>query len=225
MTINICCISDLHEQWFGVKIPKCDLLIVAGDLTYRGDFQMIKEFNSWAARLQDDEVVDDVVVIAGNHDITAQTNPEEFRKLLPDVSYLCDEAYEFRGLKIYGAPWSPSFFKEHWVFNADRGEEISAKWAAIPEDTNILVIHGPPYGCGDLCDDGRRVGCVDLGKRLVELSKLSNLKLVVCGHIHNDHGKHFHLQSGVPVINASTCTERYKPTNVPILFSIEENIK
>ena len=217
---TICCISDPHEQWTSISIPKagCDLLICAGDITYRGDLQRVREFNNWAAWLQDEGVVQDVIVVAGNHDITAQTNPEEFRAALKDVTYLCDESCEFQGLKIYGTPWSPSFFREHWVFNADRGEEIFKKWEMIPDDIDILVVHGPPYGYGDLCEDGRRVGCIDLADRILTL-KDRNLKLVVCGHIHADHGKH-KFKNDVLIVNASVCTERYKPTNLPLVVSV-----
>jgi hypothetical protein len=41
-----------------------------------------------------------------------------------DIKYLCDKDYVFEGIKFYGSPYSPSFHREYWAFNADRGGEI-----------------------------------------------------------------------------------------------------
>ena len=30
-----------------------------------------------------------------------------------------------------------------------RGEELAEKWKLIPDDTDILITHGPPYCHGD----------------------------------------------------------------------------
>lgn len=51
----------------------------------------------------------------------------------------------------------------------------------IPEDTDILITHGPPIGHGDLCRSGLRAGCVEL------LSTVQNRvkpEYHVFGHIH-----------------------------------------
>ena len=67
-------------------------------------------------------------------------------------------------MKFYGSPWQPWFCD--WAYNLARGEEIAAKWAAIPSDTDVLVTHGPPLGHGDLCSSGQRAGCLDLLERV-----------------------------------------------------------
>jgi hypothetical protein len=33
-----------------------------------------------------------------------------------------------------------------WGFNLDRGEDMLRKWNMIPENTDILITHGPPVG-------------------------------------------------------------------------------
>jgi len=33
-----------------------------------------------------------------------------------------------------------------WAFNLERGEPLQKKWDLIPEDTDILITHGPPIG-------------------------------------------------------------------------------
>jgi len=44
----------------------------------------------------------------------------------------------------------------------------SAKWAKIPSDTDILLVHGPPFGIHDLCTSGKRAGCPDLRREIEE---------------------------------------------------------
>ena len=38
-------------------------------------------------------------------------------------------------------------------FQANRGTECAANWAAIPADTDILLTHGPPAGVGSPITD------------------------------------------------------------------------
>ena len=33
-----------------------------------------------------------------------------------------------------------------WGFNLMRGQPIQEKWDLIPDDTDILITHGPPIG-------------------------------------------------------------------------------
>jgi hypothetical protein len=37
-----------------------------------------------------------------------------------------------------------------WAFNADRGEEILKIWNKIPNNTDVLITHGPPIGETDV---------------------------------------------------------------------------
>jgi Icc-related predicted phosphoesterase len=211
--VKIVAISDLHEQWYDVKIPKCDILINAGDITYLGDLDQVRRFNHWAGWLRDEGIVGEVITIAGNHDLSAQKTPAKFKAQLPDVVYLEDEAYNSYGLKIYGSPWTPSFYRQHWVFNADRGPEIRGKWAKIPNDLDILITHGPPYGVLDLCDNGN-VGCVDLLDAVLE----KRPKVLCFGHIHESPGTTY--IGNTKAINASTCDGKYRPVNPPIVFEL-----
>lgn len=213
-TRRVVAISDIHEKWNDLRIPQCDLLVVAGDLTYTGEYSKVQDFNNWCFKLQDNYITSKIVVIAGNHDLTAQRDPETFKSILTDVTYLCDEEYVWEGLRIYGSPWTPSFYREHWVFNADRGEEIQAHWAKIPENLDILITHGPPYGVRDLTPRGERVGCYDL--RQVVLDKKPRVH--VFGHIHHDYG--FGLLGNTVCINASVCTEQYKAKNAPLVIDV-----
>jgi Icc-related predicted phosphoesterase len=210
--VKVCAISDPHEQWVDLTIPPSDLLVVAGDLTYTGNLAKISDFNNWARLLKENKVVKEVVVIAGNHDLTAEKDPETFRSILEDVVYLQDEEVTLCGLRIYGSPWTPSFFREHWVFNADRGPEIRQHWSKIPEGLDILVTHGPAYGQGDLTPRREHVGCKDLRDTILATKPRAH----ICGHIHYGYG--ISVLDRTVCVNASVCTEQYKPKNRPIVI-------
>ena len=64
--------------------------------------------------------------------------------------YLEDSSCEVLGYKIWGSPWTPWFCD--WGFNARRGEESKSHWDKIPNDTDIILTHGPPLGFGDKTD-------------------------------------------------------------------------
>ncbi|UYV68671.1 MPPED1, partial [Cordylochernes scorpioides] len=68
-----------------------------------------------------------------------------------------------------------------WVFNLPRGQCCLDKWNLIPEDTDVLVTHGPPLGHGDLCVTNVRAGCVEL---LSTVQRRVRPAFHVFGHIH-----------------------------------------
>jgi len=99
----------------------------------------------------------------------------------------------------------------------DRGQAIHDRWKQIPDDTDVLVTHGPPKNIGDEASMGfkcQNVGCVDLLHRIEQL----RLKAHIFGHIHEGYGEY--ILGGTRLVNASTCTVRYEPTNPPIVLDI-----
>ena len=170
------------------------------------------------------------MVIAGNHDITFQedyymsSGAQRFhggvgrydcskaRGLLKGCTYLEDSSVEICGYKIYGSPWQPEFCD--WAFNLPRGEELRKRWAAIPIDTDILLVHGPPAGHVDMTSRSGHVGCEDL----LEAIHQRCISTVVSGHLHPAYGTS--ADEVTLFINASTCTEQYNPTRAPIVFDL-----
>jgi len=208
--MKIVCISDTHNLHHHVaRIPDGDLLIHAGDITKSGDLEDLKSFNSWLGELPHKYKV----CIAGNHDFCFENFSEQSRNLITNAHYLQDEEIVIEGLKIYGSPWQPWFFD--WAFNLRRGEALSKKWNKIPNDTDILVTHGPPHGILDKVMSGEKVGCEEL---LARLDALAQLKLHVFGHIHEASGESEFKQ--IKMINASTCTLSYKPINPAIVVEL-----
>lgn len=88
---------------------------------------------------------------------------------------------------------------------------------AVPNDTQILISHGPPKGILDKTTEGCDTGCEDLFNRLRELKEL---KLMCCGHIHEARGD-FRFADGQLIINASVLNRSYKLVNKPYVVDTE----
>lgn len=203
MTKRIVCISDTHEQHDRISVPDGDLLLFAGDMSFMGDEAAVHRFNDWLAGLPHPHKV----VIAGNHDWIFERNPVRAKTLITNATYLNDSGCEIDGIKIWGSPVQPEFC--NWAFNRKRGSEIDQHWQKIPEDTDILLVHGPPYGILDTAAPGREhLGCRDLLRAVERV----NPKLVVFGHIHGGAGwAHLQEEMGTLLVNAAVLDEAYKP--------------
>src|SRR5258708_39125442 len=102
--MKLAIISDTHNQHRNIEIPKCDVLIHAGDFSYTGDFQSIWEINQWFGNLKQQGKVKETVCVAGNHDWGFERNPSLFRSIMTNCKYLQDEPLELMGYKWYGSP-------------------------------------------------------------------------------------------------------------------------
>lgn len=202
------CISDLHGDY--PELEGGDLLIVAGDLTASDTrHQMCCAYNwMW------DQKYTRVVFIAGNHD----GNIECISSPCKSIDYLQDSGTEFEELKIWGSPWTPTF--GDWHFMRDRGASIKERWDLIPDDIDILVTHGPPYGILDKVtlssrgDQYRHAGCEELRACVERIQP----RLHVFGHIHNGYGQMLLkcTPRDVLCVNASLMNEDYEFVNKPI---------
>ena len=214
---RIVCISDTHNCNEQISIRGGDVLIHSGDATVQGTGQEVIEFLYWFSKLPHDHKV----LIAGNHDWLFQTDNRYARSLASDsrITYLQDSTVEILGLKIYGSPWQPRFYD--WAFNLNRGAELAEKWSEIPDDTDILVTHGPPKGILDQVETrfgASNEGCEELRTRVEGVAAKGRLKLHVFGHIHSGYG--VHEEFGVKFVNASICDEEYRPTQPPIVIDL-----
>lgn len=215
MPQKILAISDQH----GIlpEIPDCDLLLIAGDIlpvkNHALDFQaqwLDTDFRYWLKSLPARQIV----FVAGNHDLVFQQKPHLVPKNLPAV-YLQDSGFEWEGLKIWGTPWQPWFFD--WAFNL-REPELKAKWDLIPDDTDILVVYGPPFGYGDGVPSRGNIRSTG-SPSLLERIKAIEPKLVVFGHIHEGRGE-WRIGETVMAI-VTLVNERYEPVYKPWEFEIE----
>ena len=212
-------ISDTHNQHHDLKIPDGDVLIHSGDITFNGKLEYFAKFNDWLGTLPHKHKI----VVPGNHDIDAgNENYAIVEALMVQCHWLVNQAVTIDGIKFYGVPQTPSFFPENWVFNVDRGSLLEMNiWNEVPDDTDVVISHGPPRGYGDSCPDYVlphrmvNVGCDYQLERLKQIRP----KLNVCGHIHDAYGVYL-TDFGTVVANASSCTRGYKPKNLPLVFNI-----
>jgi len=208
--------ETLYHISGGVFLPaEADMIIHSGDVSMRGTEHEVEKFLDWYSKLP----YKYKILISGNHDFlfeNQRTIAQELLAKYPDIIYLESSEVIIEGIKIYGEPRQPWFHS--WAFNVYRGEAIKKYWDAIPDDVDILVTHGPPFGILDMCMNGDVVGCEDLLNRIKELK---NLKLCQFGHIHEDYGYVF--KDGVHFVNASVLNLRYQLQNKPQIFEIDEN--
>lgn len=214
--MKIDCIADLHG--YKPELSGGDLLIVAGDLTARDTASQHGQYCHW----QFDLPYEKIIFIAGNHDGYIQKRPDLYIDGCDNkgkIAYLQDSVIEYKGFKIWGSPWTPTFYD--WNFMKDRGEDIKKMWDLIPDDIDILVTHGPPFGIQDevtmssRATEGKFAGCEELRNALERFKKL---KLHVFGHIHNSYGKV--IVNGVIHVNAAIMDEDYRPVNKPITVEL-----
>jgi len=207
------CISDLHG--FFPELSGGDLLIVAGDLTARDSLVEHYQFGDWLKQPNYKKKV----VIAGNHD----GRLEELGIVPSDnyfhcSSYLCDSGTEFEGLKIWGTPWTktfPGINPKCCAFTCDTEEELDIKFSLIPDDTDILISHGPFLHILDQNYDGYACGSPALRDAVDRVKP----KLFICGHIHEQGGNQLMYKHSGPntwCVNCSYVNERYNPVNKPV---------
>src|ERR1700722_1998733 len=100
------CISDLHGHY--PELEGGDLLIISGDFTAMDTEENWLSFENWICSQKYKEKI----IIAGNHDnFLASMDEHRMWKYWDKVgiTYLCDSGTEFKGLKIYGSPWTHRF--------------------------------------------------------------------------------------------------------------------
>lgn len=187
MSLKIWHISDSHTFHGYLKIPEVDLVIFSGDCSNPRELitneREVRNFITWFSKLP----IKYKVFIAGNHDVSIEAGyitEDNFKQA--GIIYLENSSIEIEGLKIWGSPYTPSFGLG-WAYNLKR-DKLHDLWKNIPQDTNIVVSHGPPKGVLDLSYDlNNRVeqcGCEALRKRMLIIKP----KLVCFGHIHSIEG-------------------------------------
>lgn len=221
------------------ELPDGDVLIHAGDLTFRGTLPEVREATLWLHDQKAAKKYKHVIVIAGNHDWLFERESRLARQLvetrgliyLEDSGVTLSETEAVPGrlepgpgrVTVYGSPWQPAFM--NWAFNLHTPESLRAKWDMIPSDVDILVTHGPPYGIRDgvpefdeesyPSDESialRHVGCGELLKAVKRVKP----KVHVFGHVHAGHGRV--ERDGTLFINASVMNESYDPEWLPLVF-------
>lgn len=235
--MKVAVFSDTHNKHKQVELPECDIAIFAGDLSSVGHKHEVESFINWYGKQYQCK---HKVFIAGNHD---KSFDKKFFHIFEDhdlfkenehlgkpgwlvdmldrakavlhIHYLENSSIVLEGIKIWGSPITPSFYKQYWAFNADRNEDIQSYWNKIPKDANIVVTHGPVHGKLDFIPESSEyVGCVDLKAKIEEINPL----MFICGHIHSGRG--IYNTDKTLYVNASIMDNSYNKQGEPMLFNI-----
>ena len=209
--MKIFAFSDGHG--YLPQIPKCDLLIIAGDICPTTDHSIKFQkqwlditFRYWINRIDAEEVVG----VGGNHDWIFQKKPDLVPKLR--WTYLQDSSCGIDGLKIYGIPWTN--FYNNWAFNLpdelnnpqEYKIECDKIFGNIPFGLDILISHGPPLGILD------RIKYGNLGSYpLLEEIRLKKPKVNIFGHIHDAYGQY--QDQHTKYYNVSLLNDQYRVVN------------
>jgi len=209
--VRLVCFSDSHGH-ANLSIPDGDVLIFAGDYSAgRGSIQETLKFGQFIESLPHKHKI----IVAGNHDFPIQKDVSVVKLFIPNAIYLQDNEVVIENIKFYGSPYSPEF--GHWAFNLPRGKHLHDKWAQIPDDTNVLITHGPPHGILDeVSYSGDRVGCWDL---LDRANKLANLKCHLFGHIHEQSNQIAKVRNRI-FANVSICDDNYNVIHNPVVIDL-----
>ena len=219
--VKICCVSDLHG--YLPEIPECNILIVAGDVcpmgTHRIDYQrkwITTTFAEWVKNAP----ADNTVWIGGNHDFALDNDNMLVDELAFNYHvmnighYLQDSGVSLNGINIWGTPWIPNL--EGWAFYGP-DDFLEDRFSLIPNDTDILVSHGPPYLYGDKSHKGyTHCGAPQLNNAINRVLP----DYVICGHIHEARGAY--QENGVWIYNVSTLNRQYQPYEAsPVIIEYE----
>lgn len=161
------------------------MIIHCGDFTndrdpYKNEYEAYK-FLDWFAGLD----IEYKILICGNHDTSIWAGLVDPRKW--PITYLEHEEINICGLKIFGSPYTPQYGDWAFMYKRNRGELY---WRTIPDDTNLVVTHGPAKGFLDLAQDIEnrknivQVGCKALANRIEAIQP----KYHMFGHIHDMGG-------------------------------------
>lgn len=213
-------ISDTHGLHRRIDFSKVEgeVLIHSGDFLTEGRDSGYKEFEFEAfIRWFSAQPFKHKVLVAGNHDwlcYDAYCQNLQLKQALiksAGIHYLEDDSVVIDGVRFYGSPWQPEFF--NWAYNLPRNSaQLQEKWQAIPDDTQVLITHTPPFGHCDLGGAQQiSLGCELLRQRV---DQLEHLKLHLFGHIHEAYGlkqtPSVSFSNGA-YLNPRVCEDNYPP--------------
>lgn len=205
--MRIVCVSDSHMQHTYLDIPDGDILIHSGDALNRGSYAEAQRFNDWLGTLPHKYKI----YVPGNHDETFEVAQEESVRIMTNAVVLIDQEVTIEGLRIYGSPWTPTFMD--WNFMKSDAE-LGQVWQKIPDNLDVLITHGPPYGILDQNQKGEHCGSQTLYRAVIEKKP----KFHVFGHIHHSSG--IYKIDPTTFVNAAVLNDWYNIVANPKVFEI-----
>jgi Icc-related predicted phosphoesterase len=167
----------------------------------------ILDFNEWLGELPHRWKI----VVPGNHEFFLESEPSR-RRLISNATVLIEESVEIMGLKIWGSPMTPLY---GGAFGRSSERDRASVYSQIPEDIDILVTHGPPFGILDGAPGSEyHAGC----RQLLEAVRRVKPMLHIFGHAHGGYGT-FNTPDTL-FVNAALPGEGYELNNPPHVFRL-----
>lgn len=231
--VRFICVSDTHHHHSRLALPPGEVLLHTGDFIGNYGKQDIErhlaDFGDWITECGRNFKL--VILVAGNHDTLLDCEcyhrsdlKEKFLSSLPgNVVYLQHTGVDYRGIKIWGSPTTPSrqerLGKRYYSDAFERTvSQRTVLYEGLPEATDILMTHTPPRdilskrGLGDEC----------LTARLKTMH--TPPKFHVFGHDHDYFGVATTADDETICINAAQegLLRRYRDSNgCPLVFDLQ----
>ena len=202
--------SDTHGKHNELGNLSGDVLIHCGDFCdgFHPDGEDLQRIDDWFGA----QHFRHVLCVGGNHDFVAQDYTGD-GPMFNNATYLLDTSALIDGVRFYGSPWVPML--ERWAYYLP-DDDLRSKWSKIPDDTDVLITHTPPWHTLDSPRDPTvHCGCSHLAARIADLS----LRLHCFGHNHASYGRV--ERDGVTYLNASAVNSDFDIANSPFVFDIE----
>jgi Icc-related predicted phosphoesterase len=202
----------MHGLHRNLDRPAGDILIHAGDFLVDGQsVEQFDDFDDWLGSLP----FCHKLVIAGNHDTLFDKNPRIARKHVTNATYLQDSGIRLEDLNFWGSPVN-SVLGNDWAFGRERIVKLREHWDLIPDDTDVLITHEPPFGTLDKNHIlGKHMGCHYLTGALLRIK----LRLHVFGHIHGGYGRES-AWGTTTLVNCAVVNKDRKLANPPMVVEL-----
>jgi len=212
-------ISDMHGELPDPDtIPECDVFIIAGDSCPWQDYHDVITQSVWLNNvfkpwINEGVNASKIILIGGNHDFVMQDRDFKdwaVRNLWCD--YLEDKRIDYKGVTFYGTPWVPRL--KNWAFYGTE-DKLTNTFALIPDDTDVLISHGPPLGVNDAIAKsifGEHAGSEELALQFQSRERNGYaIPVNIHGHIHEGYG--FTEKWGTKFYNVSAKNRDYESVN------------
>lgn len=227
--MKICAISDLHGNL--VDINPADILFICGDIVPLCHQRSIPDSIAWIEKVfipwYEKQPVNQIYLIAGNHDFVFENRDAEINKLFlgTKIIYLNNQSAEYldnetgKVYTIWGSPLCHIF--GNWAFMKSPEYELE-QFEKIPDDLDFLITHDAAYGRSDVIldksvwwGDGSHIG----NPELAEVLKTKHPKYHFFGHLHSCDHNLIDFE-GTQTACVSLLNERYNLVYEPLYLEV-----
>lgn len=228
--MKICAISDIHGQFDNLSIEPVDILFICGDIVplkiQNNIPQSFKWFEREFIKWCNNQPVNQIYLVGGNHDAFLERSPSEVKDLLlgTNITILYNEYAEYHDVEsnktyvIWGSPLCHIFGNWSFMYSDEYEKE---KFDLMPKEFDFLITHDAAYGRNDICfqnvywNKGEHIG----NPALSEVLKYKKPKYHFTGHLHSsDHNLTDY--NGTLTACVSLLDENYNMTYLPLYLDI-----